>query len=453
MPVDPYQWRESVMSTRSLSYISNADVYGTQDHSASYSRQPSRRNTSTSDDSDLMMADTQDLPAVRERDLDDIPELPDTVADCLLFTLPREIRDRVYSFCLTAQNGLQVEWPPLPGTKALYDLQPQLLRLCKIIRDEAAPLLYSLNKMTFHHPSDANMFARAMASPLLIRRFTTSISLHVRATDTRLWMPYLTSNDAHRSLKADFPSLREVNVRFRSNKWNHSAPPEQNINVCLTEDNKLNEVVDGLRHVFLPKPPPPEPPSRSDPDAEGVKPLNEMNAAEFMRFVDARRPGEDMAFKRQLLELHKAHAPAGRARGPETPNIRVLCVCRVNPAHFNAITIPSYQPSAGVNMPHANGHANVTNNTPGGPAAILAQALGAAGNNADLPALVREGEPFRGFTPIDFQGTRQKLRDPDLGSAKTATSPFASKEGILLALQLHTLDSSSRAGHDRHAGH
>ncbi|KAK4545244.1 hypothetical protein LTR36_003424 [Oleoguttula mirabilis] len=442
-PMDPYTWRESVLSTRSLSFLSTADALGSprlgshsRNVSLGHTREPMRRNTMTDDsDYDLEMGGTNR----GDRGLNDIPELPDSVAESALFTLPREIRDRVYSFCLTAQNGVPVEWPSLPGAKAVYDLQPQLLRTCKIIRDEAAPMLFSLNNLTFHHPSDANMFVRAMATPALSRRYVTHLSLHVKATDTRLWMPYLMSTDEHRSLKADFLGLREVAVRYRSNKWNHSLSPDQNLK-NWSEDSRLDEIIDGLRHVFLPPPP-------SKSASDGVKPLNEMNEHEFMRFVDARRPGEDMAFKRQLLELHKAHAPAA-ARAPDPPAIKVVCACRVHSAHFNLVVSASSSTGSRADT-HRHHHANGTT------AAILASALGpgpglADSDESEPPAAVQEGEPFRGFTAIDFGGAGVKrLHDPIVGSAKVATTPFADRNGVLVALEIHCLDPK-RDGHGHH---
>lgn len=447
-PMDPYAWRESVLSTRSLSYLSTTDALGDSGHgihsrnaSLSYVREPTRRNTMTEDsDYDLEMGGTNS----GDRGLNDVPELPESVAHSALFTLPREIRDRIYSFCLTAQNGLPVEWPALPGAKAVYDLQPQILRTCKIIRDEAAPMLFSLNNLTFHHPSDANMFVRAIASPALSRRYVTHLSLHIKTSDTRLWMPYLTSTDGHRSLKADFQGVREIAVRYRSNRWNHSFSPDQNLK-NWSEDSRLEEIIDGLRNVFLPPPP-----SKTDPDS--VKPLNEMNEDEFWRFVDARKPGEDMAFKRQLLELHKAHAPAA-ARAPDPPSIRVVCACRVHSAHFNLV-LSTTAADGSSTASHTNiQHPHHGNNGP--TAAILAHALGPAPGSADEPteppAPVKEGEPFRGFTALDFGGGSgvKRTHDPSLGFAKVATTPFADKNGVLVALEIHCLDPK-RDGHGHH---
>ncbi|KAK5131468.1 hypothetical protein LTR08_000932 [Meristemomyces frigidus] len=432
-PMDPYEWRESVLSTRSLSHISIADLHGSHSRNASLNRFRPQPVTATDDsDYDLEMSGTND----GERGLNDIPELPESVVDSALFTLPREIRDRIYSYCLTAQLGLPVEWPSLPGAKAAYDLQPQLLRTCSIIHDEAAPLLYSLNIMTFHHPSDANMFVRAIASPALARKFVTHVSMHVKAMDTRLWMPYLSSTDEHRSLKADFPWAREVGVRFRSNKWNHSVPPEVNLK-AWAEDSRLDEIIDGLRHVFRAPPPPPPPPKGHPPDHDDVKPINEMNAREFARFVDGKRPGEDMAFKQHLLELHKAHVPLAVLHPRDPPAIKVICACRVHSAHFNTLTSPA-SASASASGP-LNPHRAVA-------AAILAAHAIGGDPQPEVAMPVREGEPFRGFTAVDFlKGGVKKLHDPDLGSARVARTSFAMKDGVGVALEIHCLESVKHA--------
>lgn len=449
-PMNPYEWRESVLSTRSLSYLSTDGVVGLQTHSRapsySYIQPHTRRGTLTgtseySEDGDLVMADTQ-----RNNDsLDDISELPESVAGSPLFMLPREIRDRIYVYCLTAQNGLPVEWPPLSGGAcSFYALQPQLLRLCRIIYDETAPLLYSLNTMAFHHPSDANMFTRAIAAPALARNYLTSLSLHIKAADTRIWMPYLTSGDAKRSLKSDFPRLRELGIRYRSNKWSHSLSPDQNLKIW-SEDSRLDEIMNGLRNVFLP---PSLASSRAEDYPDGVKPLNEMNAEEFMRFVDARRPGEDMAFKRQLLELHKAHVPAAAKSTPEPPIIKVVCACRVHSTHFNIVTSGA-ETVAAANQPPPPpppAHGLQHNHTP--VLGAIAQVIGVVAPTPETPTIASEpaapmedGEPFRGFTAADFSRDGiKRLHDPDLGSAKVARTPFADKNGIMIALEIHSLD-------------
>ena len=48
------------------------------------------------------------LEMTRTRRLEDISELPDSVAKSRLFSLPREIRDRIYLFCLTSHGGENV---------------------------------------------------------------------------------------------------------------------------------------------------------------------------------------------------------------------------------------------------------------------------------------------------------------------------------------------------------
>ena len=367
-----------------------------------YNRPPSRRSTEMTDsDYGLEMAN-------RDTELRDIPELPDSVAESHLFTLPREIRDRIYTFCLTAHGGLPVEWPTL--WKA-YNLQPQLLRTCKIIFNEAAPLLYTLNDMTFHHPSDANMFVRAISSPPLARNIST-LSLHIKAQDTRLWMPYLNSKDNKRSLRSDFPNLRELNIRFRSNKWQHSIPPEANMKLW-SEDSRLDEIIDVLRHVFVPD-------SLHDPKNEReLEAFISNNPNAFP--LDPSDPG----YKKQWLAIHKARADFAR-RQEALPVIKVTCACRVHAQHFATLTTAPATPVPGPDLSQANNGTGVIQQTTLPP--------------TEPPPPVTEGEPFRGFTPIDLQAGMKKMHDPDLGSANVARTPFGNKSGILLSLEIHCLD-------------
>lgn len=411
-PVFPYG-RESVLSTRSLSYLSNdalsssspnqPPIQPTQSRNTStnLSRSRTRRSDLTSESEyGLEMTDA------RDQELKDIPELPESVAESPLFLLPREIRDRIYGFCLTSQNVRQVEWP---SAWKSFTLQPQLLRTCKIIYNEAAPLLYAVNILTFHHPSDANMFMRAISAPSM-GRHVANISLHIKAQDIRLWTPYLTSRDPNRSLKADFPNLRELSIRYRSNKWQHSIPPESNMR-HWTDDSSLMEVIDGLRHVYLPDVP------------HGPK-----NEGEFETWLSTHsgsfplNPG-DPSFQKQWLEIHKARS-AFTAKRESTPNIRVVCACRVHATHYTALTTSTPRPVRDLTRP-------------GNGTGVIQQ------QSDDVftpPAPVREGEPFRGFTPIDFRAGMKRLHDPELGSANVARTPFADKNGILLALEIHCLD-------------
>lgn len=410
-PALPYG-RESVLSTRSLSYLSNdaasspalVPQHATQSRSAStaYARSRTRRSTLTSESEyGLEMAQT------REQELRDIPELPESVALSPLFLLPREIRDRIYSFCLTSQNGRQVLYPS--EIKA-FGLQPQLLRACKIMYTEAAPLLYTLNIMTFHHPSDANMFVSAMSSTVM-SRLISNLSLHVKTQDHRLWMEYISSRNPHRSLKFDFPNLRELSVRFKSNKWTTSLPPETNLK-HFSDDSRLDEVIDGLRTALLPHVP------------HGPK-----NEGEFEAWLSNHSssfpltPG-DPSFQKQWLEIHNARM-AFSAKKELTPTIRVVCACRVHTTHFTALTTPPT-------------HAPVRDLTRANNGTGVIQQQ--SDDIFDMLVAVKEGEPFHGFTPIDLRAGRKRLADPELGTANVSRTPFADKEGILLSLEIHCLD-------------
>ncbi|EME47532.1 hypothetical protein DOTSEDRAFT_69472 [Dothistroma septosporum NZE10] len=338
------------------------------------------------------MAGTQEEPTTPA--LNNIPELPASVANSLLFELPREIRDRIYSLCLMSRETLPVEWPRPRDAHTSYDLQPQLLRTCRVIHNESAALLYTLNNMTFHHPSDANMFVRAIASSMHSQQ-VTNLSLHIKAQDMRLWMPYITSTDESRSLKADFPNLRELGVRFRSNKWAHQHTPDSNLKTWH-EDSRLDEVIDGLRHVFRPENLP--------------EPISEREFQEYM----ARNPtafqeaGDNYQFRKRLLELQKARANTPKHRH-DIPVVRVCCACRVHSAHFSTLTEP-----------------RLTDRT--------------TAEELPPPVPVREGEEFHGFTAIDLQNGVKRLHDPDLGSANVARTPYANKHGVLIALEIHCLD-------------
>ncbi|EMC92118.1 hypothetical protein BAUCODRAFT_276525 [Baudoinia panamericana UAMH 10762] len=491
-PADPYAnanpWRESVLSTRSLSSLT-VDALGspgipTRSRSGSltnsnYFNHPMRTITDTNEEEEEEEEDEEDEEGEEDlemsgtrrsmyRQLSAVPEqqLPDSVAQCGLFRLPRELRDKIYAYCLTSPAGTTIDWlhkpPPTTTNNKLPTLHPQLLRTCHVIHSETAPLLHTTNPLLFHHPSDANMFVRAFANTPLAQTHTHTLHLHIRASDTRLWMPYLTSRaDGCRGLRADFPRLRELSVRFRSNRWDHSLSPDQNLR-NWSEDGKLEELVGGLRQVFYPPPPPPaRSVSRGDGEGETSKPLNGMDEVEFMRFVDARRPGEDMAFKRQLLELHKANAPmavVGRSRrgrgglkgaygeeddGVQKPTVvRVVCACRVHAAHFGVVT------------------AAATGRDGGHAAMAIAPAVNPAHNHAggqNLPPPPPPPPPHQhqqhhqqpppppappiepSSTPIQLQ--IQKFMDPDLGSARVARTPFVDKGGVLVALEIHCLDS------------
>ncbi|KAK5164553.1 uncharacterized protein LTR77_009759 [Saxophila tyrrhenica] len=397
VPNDPYQWRESVLSTRSLSYLSVAAAHPRSRSTSSTTYQqnhPSMRrdNTDMTDESEYSLEMTHS----RDMDLNDIPELPESVARSPLFLLPREIRDRVYAFCLTAEDDRPVEWPSL--FKACH-LQPQLLRTCKIIHDEAAPLLYTLNNLTFHHPSDANMFVRAMASTIYAQQIQ-HLSLHIRAQDTRLWMPYLTSRDSKRSLEADFPCLRNLHIRFRSNKWQHSHTPEANLKTWA-EDSRLDEVIDSVRNVYLPA-------------------------------------GKETSRNERGSRPHRSAGPLRDERAFEertnhrTPTIRLTCVHRIHPTHFTALTNPPATTAAPTNPPDLSLASN--------PTGVIQQTPPTL-NTSEPPSPVLPNAPFTRYTPIDLRTNPiKRLHDRDLGSTAVAQTVFTERKGVLICLEINCLD-------------
>jgi hypothetical protein len=358
---------------------------------------------SDSEDLELVDAAEKQLPSPTPSDSINIADLPDSVAHSLLFELPREIRDRIYSFCLTSRDNLPIEWPSLWRP---YGLQPQLLRTCKIIHDEAGPLLYSLNAQMFHHPSDANVFVRAFTSPALGKNITR-LKLHIRAQDMRLWMPYVTSTVASRSVKADFPALKDLEVRYRSNRWQHHHSVESNLKVW-SDDSRLDEIINGLRHVFL-----------------GIKTNTE--SQRFWEF-SARLPLPGVLGQEELPLGHEdfpderqLHDAVPRNTGPyvrrhDEPLLRVTCACRVHAAHFAELTNPP-PPT------------DETQSTSEDPQASTAP-----------PTPVREGEVFRGFTAVDLRHDVKRLYDQEAGSANVAQTPYADKRGVLLSLEIHCLD-------------
>jgi hypothetical protein len=132
-----------------------------------------------------------------------------SVANSPLFKLPQEIRQRIYSYCLT--NKLSVLWP---AERLAHSLQPQLLRTCWSVYEEAVGLLYS-NMMHFIHPSDTNMFLYAHNPDL--GRSVTRMLLQIRDKDVKsLWTGYLSSTKKERSLISDYPNLRCLHIHFRS---------------------------------------------------------------------------------------------------------------------------------------------------------------------------------------------------------------------------------------------
>lgn len=344
-----------------------------------------------------MAADQSEMKKEEVDDLDlamhEVDHLPPSVARSPLYELPREIRERIYSFCLSSRDSLPVEWPRPSQWRIQnpYGLQPQLLRTCRIVRDEAAPLLYTLNNLTFHHPSDANIFVRAFASPIYAQQIT-NLSLHIKAQDMRSWMPYITSRDPTRSLMADFPCLRELGVRFRSAKWNQRETPLNNLKTWF-DDSRLDEAIDGLCYVFFP------------PQAD----VNDRS--ENQQLPSGLELGTARGGRARARTTQAPNAQLERAR-PAPPIIRVCCACRVHPTQFTALTV-SPDPAASQTVPE---------------------------ESAQQVVPVRENETFRGFTPIDLQNGVKKLFDAELGSANVSRTPYTWRKGVLLALEIHCID-------------
>ncbi len=185
-------------------------------------------------------------------------------------------------------------------------------------------------------------------------------------------------------------------------------------------DGRLEEVINGLRHNFLPHIP-------HGPKDEGEYETYLSNHSSGFPL----NPG-DPSFQRQWLEIHKART-AFTAKKEATPIIRIICACRVHATHYTALTTARLPPAVVIDLTQPNNGTGV----------IQQQS-----DDAFRPAQpVVEGEPFRGFTAIDFRSGMKRLHDPDLGAANVARTPFADKDGILLALEIHCLDPKRENPH------
>lgn len=398
-------------------------------------RAPSRRSTMDEEsEAGLEMAPT--------RRLEDISELPDSVARSRLFSLPREIRDRIYFFCLAAREGESVEWPN-KSQPADLGMTTQLLVTCKLIYAEATNVLYNSNTLSFEHPSDANIFVRAISSPIGTVAY---LNLQVKAQDTRLWMPYLTSTDPARSLKADFSNLKELVIHYKSNKWQHGLPVEANLR-HWSEDSRLEEMIKGLGHIFYPA------------ESTELPASTPATQEEFQRYLEDNLdtfPSEEGTFKQRLLQLHRAQQAFASARQPPSPpKISIICVCRVHPNQFIDLTSNSPPP------PQQQPHAQPAHGAQGvaGPAAA---AVGMIPGMATLqgmftpaplqtqitPQPVQQGEEFRGFSPLDFKGRAMRLfnSSPKGRGAVTlvARTVLVRKGKIGLALEVSSSEPPAR---------
>ncbi|CAO2652386.1 Nn.00g006690.m01.CDS01 [Neocucurbitaria sp. VM-36] len=128
----------------------------------------------------------------------------------LLLSLPRELRDRIYTFALTSPSPFW--WPNPSPVKHDHNVAPNLLRTSKQVYEEAVSIMYSGNKFLFTHPSDCNIF-RVVASPA--SQNITSVYFRIREKDLRLWTHYLGSKSQDRSLRADLPRLKSLWIFLR----------------------------------------------------------------------------------------------------------------------------------------------------------------------------------------------------------------------------------------------
>ena len=232
--VDTHQWHESVLSTRSLSYVSMAGDSPLTPTRAGFSIPPTRKSTlaSIDDYSDSeILAMTQTIQAP--------PPLPPSVANSPLFRLPLELREHIYLHLLHSALGFN-----FPSDHSSTACTPSILRVCRAMHAEATPLLYTTNKLIFSHPSDANMFRRALASEL--STYLSTIVLRVKNTDTKLWTHYFNTHAAERSLVRDYPHLRTLFVRFRGPRFQPLFSAEQNA-VHWLRDPKLHELIPSVR--------------------------------------------------------------------------------------------------------------------------------------------------------------------------------------------------------------
>ncbi|KAF2216183.1 hypothetical protein CERZMDRAFT_116334 [Cercospora zeae-maydis SCOH1-5] len=401
-------------SSRPISYTTYASIYYAQPARLTYRQRPikldddvyrfaiqrmrQRACKSEHDSDSARSVNMEDIPAYEE----DHSQSP-SVANSVFFSLPREIRDRIYALCVQSRDGLPIEWPRSEAHRKYnpYDIQTALLRTCRAVHSEATPLLYSLNNLTFHHPSDANVFVRAICDLHFGIRIT-SLSLHVKAADIRMWMSYLNTTDPTRSLRFDFPNLRDLGLRYKSSRWDHTHSADHNLKSWI-DDPRLDELLDGIRDVYCPYwCSPQEEKIRADEEQEliGFDPSNGLPEPQFSN------PQEQDRQREQYFLLR--HTRLERARQKEQcPTIRICCACRIHPTHFQALTRP-----AAVQMPQ---HQR--------PPGVLPEAR-------DLPQTpVLEGAPFppNGFSHIDLQRDIKKLHDPELGSANVSRTPFTAR--------------------------
>ncbi|KAF2874041.1 hypothetical protein BDV95DRAFT_565287 [Massariosphaeria phaeospora] len=184
--------------------------------STSTPRSRSRSSTTSSNSSDTTMPDAPPLTPARPRQASQSQAIVSPTAPVdsrdpafsLLLSLPRELRDRIYTFALT--SPFPFWWP---GTASpTHGVAVSLLTVSQQVYDEAAPILYAENNFIFLHPSDCNIF-RVISSPYSER--ITSVYFRAREKELRLWTSYLGSKTKDRSLRHDLPKLKSLWIFLR----------------------------------------------------------------------------------------------------------------------------------------------------------------------------------------------------------------------------------------------
>jgi hypothetical protein len=125
-----------------------------------------------------------------------------------LLALPRELRNHIYMFALL--SPFPFWWPSASSPK--HNVALGLLTANRQVHEEATPIMYTMNKFLFTHPSDCNIF-RVIASPL--SENITSVYLRIREKDVKLWTSYLGSTSPERSMQADLPKLKSLWIFLR----------------------------------------------------------------------------------------------------------------------------------------------------------------------------------------------------------------------------------------------
>jgi hypothetical protein len=290
------------------------------------------------------------------------PSLPAPSLDpsfSLLLSLPRELRERIYTFALT--SAYPFWWPSQAPIK--HNVGVNLLQANKQVYQESVSILYSANKFLFTHPSDCNIF-RVVASPA--SHHITCVYFRIREKDLRLWTSYLGSKTAERSLKVDLPKLKHMWIFMRCGSmgtpamlgqlthgamaWQGAAglaglPPAVVVQVQAVQD-ALGQQVAALQHQgqnpngteptqvgeatgeqdnLVPPPPPPHP------------------AMPFVQFQQGGLPPHHQAL------AHAHHHPPPPPPPPPPPHL---------PAG-PAATAPTVYP----NQPHAHAHAHAQPHT------------------------------------------------------------------------------------------